>query len=72
MQLQLDFIPCDMTIEQRVLYLLRRYPSVTTTEFLQRGLYTFRNRISELRQKGFKIDAQKIEGKGIYRYRMEG
>jgi len=71
MQLELEYVWNDMTIEQRVLSLLRSYPSVTTSEFLQRGLYTFRNRVSDLRKKGYKIDAHKIEGKGIYRYRLE-
>jgi len=77
MQLELEYVPVTyaamwdtMTIKKRVLSLLRSYPSVTTTEFLARGLYTFRNRISELRREGHKIDAQKIEGKGIYRYRL--
>lgn len=69
--MQLEFVPWDtMTIEKRVLFLLTTHPSVTTSEFLQRGLYTFRNRISELRRKGHKIDAQKIEDKDIYRYRL--
>ena len=50
--------------------MLQYFDSVTTTEFLNEGLYTFRNRISELRREGYKIDAQKIKGKGIYRYRL--
>ena len=71
MQLQLEFVPWrTMTIKKRVLWMLQYFDSVTTTEFLNEGLYTFRNRISELRRKGYKIDAQKIEGKGIYRYRL--
>ncbi len=61
-----------MTIKERVLWMLQYFDSVTTTEFLNEGLYTFRNRISELRREGYKIDAQKIEGKEIYRYRLEG
>jgi len=70
MQLELEYARPHMTIKERVLWMLRRYDSVTTTEFLAEGLYTFRNRISELKRKGYRIDAQKIEGKSIYRYRL--
>ena len=71
MQLQLEFVPWrTKTIKEHVLWMLQYFDSVTTTEFLNEGLYTFRNRISELRRKGYVIDAQKIEGKGIYRYRL--
>ena len=71
MQLQLEFLPPGtMSIKERVLWMLQTNEWVTTTDFLNAGLYTFRNRISELRAEGYKIDAQKIEGKGIYRYRL--
>lgn len=61
----------EMTIAERVMWMLRHWESVTTTEFLQHGLYTFRNRISELRRRGVRIEQAKVEGKSIYRYWME-
>lgn len=68
---QLLFDYGDMTIAEKVLWLLRHNEWVTTSEFLQNGLYTFRNRISELRQKGLRIEGESVRGKSIYRYRLK-
>lgn len=67
---QLLFDYGDMTIADKVLYLLRRNEWVTTSDFLRNGLYTFRNRISELRARGFEIDIKAVPGKSIFRYKL--
>ena len=67
---QLLFDYGDMTIADKVLYLLRRNEWVTTNDFLQNGLYTFRNRISELRARGFEIRKESVPGKSIFRYKL--
>lgn len=67
-QLLIDY--GDMTIAEKVLYLLRRNEFVSTSDFLRNGLYTFRNRISELRKNGHIIDKEQIPGKSIYRYKL--
>ena len=60
-----------MTIADRVLYLLRTNLWVTTSDFLGCGLYTFRNRISEINRRGrVHIECQPIEGKKICKYRL--
>lgn len=59
-----------MTIADRVLFMFDKQEWVTTTEFLNAGLYTFTQRLSNLRKQGFIFDEQRIECKSTYRYRL--
>jgi hypothetical protein len=60
-----------MTIADKILFMLRQQEWVTTSEFLNAGLYTFRNRVSELNRHGYTIEAEKLPGKSIFRYRLK-
>ena len=67
---QLLFDYGDMTIAEKVIYLLSRNEWVSTSDFLQNGLYTFRNRMSELKKRGYIIEKEPIPGKSTYKYRL--
>ncbi len=59
------------TIADKVLLLLGGGDWITTNDFLANGLYTFRNRISELRRKGYHIVTETMPETRICRYRLE-
>jgi len=78
LQMQLEFTPQkpwrDMTVAECMIRMLRESKYVTTDDFLDAGLYTFRNRKSEINRdanNGLFINKRPIEGKSIFEYWLE-
>ena len=54
--------------KSQVLAMLKAGP-VTTHKFLEEYLYEFRSRITELRQEGHRIEAERIK-QGLWEYKL--
>ena len=54
----------------QVLSMLRTNRAVTTSQFCEAYLYTFRSRIPEIERMGIKVYRRRMQGKSIYEYSL--